>query len=123
MFVVEMSSMGAEILLRIVPAEKECLVVRLREGMGAVFCDLDPLRVVKARERAIVGMRGGVLWMVVCVLGGSTVGMGKFRLFLSSCFLFLLGEVVSYCCSRCADTVQRVMNLIKMCCCMGVVYS
>lgn len=37
MLVVEMSSMGPEILLRMVPAEKECLVVRLREGTGAMF--------------------------------------------------------------------------------------
>lgn len=52
--VVEISSMGPEILLRMFPPEKDCLVVRLREGTGAVFWLLDPFRVVNARERAIV---------------------------------------------------------------------
>lgn len=56
MFVVERSSMGPEILLRMVPAGKECLVVRLRVGaIGAVLEALEPLRVVNARESAIVG--------------------------------------------------------------------
>lgn len=60
MLVVERSSMGPEILLRMVPAEKECLAVRLRVGTGAVFWDLDPFRVVNARERAIVEVHGAI---------------------------------------------------------------
>ena len=60
MLVVERSSMGPEILLRMVPAEKECLAVRLRVGTGAVFWDLDPFRVVNARERAIAEVHGAI---------------------------------------------------------------
>lgn len=42
-------------MLRMVPVGKECLVVRLRVGGGgAVLEVLEPLRVVKARESAIV---------------------------------------------------------------------
>lgn len=45
----------------------------------------------------------------------STVESGKFVFF--DLFLFLVAIVVSYCC-RCADTVQRVMNLIRCVVCM-----
>jgi hypothetical protein len=53
-FVVEMSSIGAEILCLIVP-EKECFAVRDRFGMSGVL-PLPPLdlRVVKALERDIL---------------------------------------------------------------------
>lgn len=53
-FVVEMSSMGAEILCLIVPEEKECFVVRDLFGIsGAVSLALD-LLVVNALERDIL---------------------------------------------------------------------
>jgi hypothetical protein len=54
MFVVEMSSTGADILLRIVPDGNDCLVVRLRVGMGVEVWLLGPFLVVNARERVIV---------------------------------------------------------------------
>lgn len=45
--------MGADILLRIEPVGNDCLVVRLRVGIGAEVWALGPFLVVNARERAI----------------------------------------------------------------------
>ena len=81
--------MGPEILLRMVPAEKECLVVRLREGTGAVFWDLEPLRVVKARESAIVLVHGAMWWKVVWIVVGRLWNQESSSLSTCSCFLLL----------------------------------
>ena len=64
MFVVEISSTGADILYLIVPGAKECLVVRLLCGTEAVpASDGTLLRlVVKALEREdIIADRRGVV--------------------------------------------------------------
>ena len=60
MLVVEMSSTGAEILLRIVPKRKDCFVVKLRSGNGPdISALLGVLLVVKARLSDILANLAG----------------------------------------------------------------
>jgi len=63
MLVVEMSSTGPEILWRIEPEGKECLVVRLRVGMGAEIEGLLAFLVVNARARdmGLVFLKSNIL--------------------------------------------------------------
>lgn len=51
---VERSSTGPEILLRIEPERNDFLVVKLREGMASEIWGLDAFFVVNARERDMV---------------------------------------------------------------------
>jgi hypothetical protein len=54
MFVVEISSTGAEILFLMVPGAKECLLVKLLCGIGGDTSEVFALRfVVNARERLV----------------------------------------------------------------------
>jgi len=76
-FVVEMSSTGAEILCLIVPDEKECFVVRFLRGMSGKCSDtLAALLVVKALERDIFAEYGRIV----------TFGPGKLDTGSSSSF-------------------------------------
>jgi hypothetical protein len=62
MFVVEMSSTGAEILCLMVPDEKECFVVRFLRGMSDKLSDtFADLLVVKALERDIFAEYGRIV--------------------------------------------------------------
>lgn len=63
-FVVEMSSTGAEILCLMVPDEKECFVVRFLRGISGEYSEaLADLLVVKALDRDIFAEYGRiVIW-------------------------------------------------------------
>jgi len=78
MFVVEMSSTGAEILCLMLPDEKECFVVRFLRGISGKFSDtLADLLVVKALERDIFAEYGRIV----------TFGPGKLDIGTASSFL------------------------------------
>ncbi len=85
MFVVEMSSIGAEILCLMDPEEKDGLVVKLLFGISAnASVLLTPLRAVKALDRDIFAECGSVKngdvyfpfnQRGLCVVGNIGVGL------------------------------------------------